>query len=67
MCFAWDVLVDALTARQEFDDLLEMQLTIALRGLVGFILRDLARPGEKFEDLPVLRDWLRQASLSVIR
>ncbi|SJK98097.1 uncharacterized protein ARMOST_01354 [Armillaria ostoyae] len=54
-----------------FDDPLEKQLTKALRGLVGFILRDLAGPlrrGEKLEgDLPVLRDWLRQASLSVIR
>ncbi|KAJ7264701.1 hypothetical protein C8J57DRAFT_1230473 [Mycena rebaudengoi] len=36
---------------------------------VGFILHDLAGPlgpGQKFEDLPVLQDWIRQASLSVI-
>ncbi|PBK79060.1 hypothetical protein ARMGADRAFT_1041068 [Armillaria gallica] len=52
--------IGPLRKPEEFNDLLEMQLTIALRGLVGFVLRDLARPGEKFEDLPVLRDWLRQ-------
>ncbi|KAJ8453908.1 hypothetical protein ONZ45_g19516 [Pleurotus djamor] len=51
--------------QMEFDDPLEEKLTIALRGLVGHILHSLAGPllpGQKFEDLPVLSEWLKQAS-----
>jgi len=54
--------------KDEFDDDdVEKQLTIALRGLVGFILHDLAGPleaGEEFEDLPALKRWLKEDRIS---